>query len=253
MSKSPLPFLFGACGLAAASTVFLAGPVGADSSSQPIFAELFTSQGCSSCPEADRIWSDLQGRSDVVALSFNIDYWDYTGWKDTLARHDNTLRQQAYAEGMPSRQVYTPQVIVDGVDDVVGNERSKVISAIETRLAVSKGKRLPVSLSLRGDSVHVSIASRPGVGQASVWVAHTSAAKFVNIKRGENSGHLMKYTNVVRDFEKSATWSGEALEIDVPAHATADNDGIAVWVQAEKHGQVLGAAQLRFATPLQGQ
>lgn len=249
MMKSAQLFLSGVCGLAAAGAIFLAASAD-DSNSQPVLAELFTSQGCSSCPEADRIWSDLQKRKDVVALSFSIDYWDYIGWKDTLARHENTLRQQAYAKAMPSRQVYTPQVIVDGVDDVVGNERNQVASAIDSRVATSKGKRLPVSLSVSGAVVHVRIgAASAANAQATVWVAHTSSSKTVNVTRGENSGHLMTYKNVVRDFSQAGTWTGQTMAIDVAAHgaAPADNDGVAVWVQTASHGQVLGAAQIRVA------
>lgn len=255
MTKSPLLFLFGACGLAAAGAFFMAGPSAADSDSQPVLAELFTSQGCSSCPEADQIWSDLQKRNDVIALSFNIDYWDYIGWKDTLARHENTLRQQAYAKAMPSRQVYTPQVIVDGVDDVVGNERAKLVSAIDRRVAGSRGKRLPVSLVVSSNVVHVKIgASTPGE-VATIWVAHTSSVKSVKVTRGENSGKLMTYTNVVRDFSQAGTWSGQAVVMDVPARgpAPSDNDGVAVWVQAGAHGKVLGAAQIRLAAPVPAQ
>ena len=97
MTKSPTLTFIGACSLAAAGAVLLQQPSRADAQAQPVFAELFTSQGCSSCPDADKIWADLQKRNDVVALSFSIDYWDYIGWKDTLAHHENTLRQQAYS------------------------------------------------------------------------------------------------------------------------------------------------------------
>jgi hypothetical protein len=254
-SKSPLIFLLGACSLAAAGAIFMAGPSAADADSQPILAELFTSQGCSSCPEADLIWSDLQKRNDVVALSFSIDYWDYIGWKDTLARHENTLRQQAYAKDMPSRQVYTPQVIVDGVVDVVGNERDKLVSAIDRRVATSRGKRLPVQLSVSGNVVHARIGAGAAGESATIWVAHTAAVKTVKVMRGENSGKVMTYTNVVRDFSPAGTWSGAAVAIDLPARsqASADADGVAVWVQSGQHGRVLGAAQVKLAAPLQGQ
>jgi hypothetical protein len=255
MTKSPLLFLFGACGLAAAGAFFMAGSSAADSDSQPVLAELFTSQGCSSCPEADQIWSNLQSRNDVVALSFNIDYWDYIGWKDTLARHENTLRQQAYAKDMPSRQVYTPQVIVDGVDDVVGNERAKLVTAIDRRVASSRGKRLPVSLSTSGNVVHVKIGAGAAGEAAVIWVAHTSSSKTVKIGRGENAGRAMTYTNVVRDFSQAGAWNGQAVVLDVPARGAspADSDGVAVWVQAKEHGKVLGAAQVRLAAPASGQ
>ena len=251
MKRRPIQSIIGACSVAAAGAFFLLQWTVATAKAQPVFAELFTSQGCSSCPEADRLWSQLQKRDDVVALSFSIDYWDYIGWKDTLARHENTLRQQAYAKAMPSRQVYTPQVIVDGVEDVVGNERGKLLSAIDARIAVSKGKRLPVSLSQSGNAVHVRVGGAQGFSLATVWIAHTTSVKSVKITRGENIGRTMTYTNVVRDFSSAAAWNGQELSFQVPARAdqNSDSDGIAVWVQLGGHGQVLGAAQLRVATP----
>lgn len=250
--KSPTLTFIGACSLAAAGAVLLLQPSQADTQSQPVFAELFTSQGCSSCPDADKIWADLQKRNDVVALSFSIDYWDYIGWKDTLAHHENTLRQQAYAKAMPSRQVYTPQVIVDGVDDVVGNERAKVLNAIDARSAMIKGKRLSVSLIQSGNTIQVHIGTGQTSETATIWVAHTASSRTVKITRGENTGHLMTYTNVVRDFGAAGVWNGQDVTLQVPARSgegSDESDGVAVWVQQGKLGQVLGAAQLRLAAP----
>lgn len=252
MTKSPTLSFFGACSLVAAGAVLLLQPTKAGTPTQPVLAELFTSQGCSSCPEADKIWAELQKRNDVVALSFSIDYWDYIGWKDTLARHENTLRQQAYSKAMPSRQVYTPQVIVDGVADVVGNERAKVISAIDARSAKVKGKRLSLNLTQSGSNVEIRIAGGTTSEPATVWVAHTASSRTVNVTRGENAGHMMTYTNVVRDFTAASSWSGQDLTIQVPARAGEGSDvtdGVAVWVQQGTQGQVLGAAQLRLAAP----
>ena len=248
MTKSPTLTFIGACSLAAAGAVLLQQPSCADAQAQPVFAELFTSQGCSSCPDADKIWADLQKRNDVVALSFSIDYWDYMGWKDTLAHHENTLRQQAYAKAMPSRQVYTPQVIVDGVDDVVGNERAKVLTAIDARSAKIKGRRLSVSLTQSGNTIQVHVGAGQTSEPATIWIAHT--ARTVKITRGENTGHLMTYTNVVRDFSAAGAWNGQDVTLQVTARSGEGNDvtdGVAVWVQQGKLGQVIGAAQLRLA------
>jgi hypothetical protein len=168
---------------------------------QPVLVELFTSQGCSSCPPADQILGDLQKRDDVIALSFSIDYWDYIGWRDTLASHENTLRQQAYEKVLPSHRVYTPQVVVDGVDDVVGNQRSELFSAVDERVRETLGKRLPIALSQSGDEVQVRIGALPGVRQsATVWLAHTLSSRTVNIASGENTGRVITYHNVVRGF-----------------------------------------------------
>lgn len=252
MSKSLLPYFIRALAITAVCGVVMISASRAEMKAQPVLAELFTSQGCSSCPEADQIWAELQQRNDVIALSFSIDYWDYIGWKDTLAKRENTLRQQAYAKAMPSRQVYTPQVIIDGLKDVVGNERQKLFSAIDARVAKSRGKRTEVSLSKSGSIVHIRIGTGETTRPATVWIAHTTGSKTVKIKSGENGGRVMTYTNVVRDFASAGTWSGQALALQVPAYGTDKSevtDGIAVWVQLGSHDQVLGAAQLRYSSP----
>jgi hypothetical protein len=235
-------------GLAAFSASALAQP-----QVQPVLAELFTSQGCSSCPPADQIWGEIQKRPDVVALSFNIDYWDYIGWRDTLASHDNTVRQQAYEKAMPSKQMYTPQAVIDGVKDVVGNQRSRVVGTIDARLAETRGKRLGISLVQSGQDIVVKIdaaaARTDTVPSATVWVAHTASSRNVQVTSGENTGKTVTYWNVVRDFSAAGKWNGEALSLTVPARARNPGDitdGVAVWVQTGGSGTVLGAAQLRL-------
>jgi hypothetical protein len=217
---------------------------------QPVLVELFTSLGCSSCPPADQLMGELQKRDDVVALSFNIDYWDYIGWRDTLANHENTLRQQAYEKVLPSHRVYTPQVVVDGVQDVVGNQRRDVLDVIEKRSRETRGKRIPIAISPAGDTVQVRIAAGLAPAQAAtVWLAHTLSSRTVNIAKGENSGRVITYHNVVRDFAAVGKWSGQALTLDLPARGKPGEitDGVAVWVQAQGMGPVLGAAQARVA------
>lgn len=248
MKRSSFTLVTGACGIAGALLLGVASR--AEPAVQPVFAELYTSQGCSSCPAADAFWGTLQGRRDVVALSFSIDYWDYIGWRDTLARHENTLRQQAYGKAMPSRQVYTPQVIVDGVDDVVGNQPGDVNKSINARLAKTRDKRLVVSLVPSGNNVQIRIGAGAASPPATIWVAHTSSSRTVNVARGENAGRVMTYWNVVRDFSPAGTWSGESVTLDVSARSKNANevtDGLAVWVQEGSSGPVLGAAQIRLA------
>lgn len=214
-----------------------------------MFVELFTSQGCSSCPPADVILGELQKRDDVVALSFSIDYWDYIGWRDTLASRENTLRQQAYEKSLESHRVYTPQMVVDGVQDVVGNQRKDVLRAIELRGQATRGKRLPITIMQAGDEVKVLIGTLPGGGRQSstVWLAHTLSARTVNIAKGENGGKVITYHNVVRSFAAVGKWSGDPVSLELPAQGERDEltDGVAVWVQAGNMGPVLGAAQIR--------
>ena len=222
----------------------------AGSLKQPVLVELFTSQGGSSCPPADQILGELQKRDDVVALSFSIDYWDYIGWRDTLARRENTLRQQAYEKVLASHRVYTPQMVVDGVKDVVGNQRKDVIETLERRLSETQFKRLPVSVSQVGDEVQVRVGALPGVrSPATVWLAHTLSSRTVNIANGENSGRVITYHNVVRGFAAVGKWSGDPVTLELPAQGEQGEltDGVAVWVQVDGMGPVLGAAQMRVS------
>ncbi len=252
MLKSYLHLLVGACALVAAGALHSSMASPTAPTSEPVLAELFTSQGCSSCPPADQIWSDLQKRQDLVAISFNIDYWDYIGWKDTLAHRENTLRQQAYAKAMSSRQVYTPQVIIDGVQDAVGNEKKELLASLDARVAQTRGKRLPIRLSQAGNIIQIHVPAGTTAEPATVWIAHTSSVRKVTITRGENSGRTMVYSNVVRDLASAGTWNGQALTLQVPVQPRDKGevtDGVAAWVQLGSHGQVLGAAQIRTAAP----
>jgi hypothetical protein len=217
---------------------------------QPILVELYTSQGCSSCPPADQILGELQKRDDLVALSFSIDYWDYIGWRDTLASRENTLRQQAYEKLLPSHRVYTPQMVIDGVQDVVGNQRREVLDVIARRLHETRGRRVPVYISQLGEKVRVQIGAGPSPGpSATVFLAHTLSSRTVNIAKGENSGRMITYHNVVRGFSAVGMWSGQPVTLELPAQGRQGEitDGVAVWVQAHNLGPVLGAAQARIA------
>lgn len=231
------------------AVVFCLGPADAGEQAQPVLVELFTSQGCSSCPPADQILGDMQKRSDVVALSFSIDIWDYTGWRDTLATRENTLRQQAYEKVLPSHRVYTPQMVIDGTRDVVGNQRQEVLGAVDKRLGATRGKRLALALAQAGDTVQVRIGASPVLKtSATVWLARTLSSRTVNIAKGENSGRVITYHNVVRRFAAVGKWSGDAVTLELPAQGEQGEitDGVAVWVQTGSHGPVLGAAQLRL-------
>jgi hypothetical protein len=236
------------CFAALGAALFWSAAAG-EAQKQPILVELFTSQGCSSCPPADQLLGTIKGREDVVALSFNVDYWDYIGWRDTLARHENTLRQQAYEKILPSHRVYTPQMVIDGVLDAVGNQRSDVLDAIARRAAEVQGKRVHVGLTQTGDTVEVRIGALAGAKPSTVWLAHTISSRAVNIGDGENSGKTVTYHNAVRDFAAVGKWSGEALTLTLPARGAAGEitDGVAVWVQTGNPGPIVGAAQIKLA------
>lgn len=249
MTGQVFPFLRRAGCLAALGALFFWPAFAGEPAKQPVLVELFTSQGCSSCPPADQILGELRTRGDVVALSLNIDYWDYVGWRDTLASRENTLRQQAYEKTLPSHRVYTPQMVVDGVMDVVGNQRRDVTEAIDSRVRDTRGKRVAVGIAQTGDTVQVRIAAGAAPAQAAtVWLAHTLSSRTVNIAKGENSGRVITYHNVVRGFSAVGKWSGQPVTLELPARGTQGEitDGVAVWVQIGGNGPVLGAAQARI-------
>jgi hypothetical protein len=214
--------------------------------SRPVVVELFTSQGCSDCPAADRIVAELAKRKDVIALSLPITYWDMLGWKDTLATDANTRRQRAYAKFMNRSGVYTPQMIVDGMLDVIGNQHERVMAAISQR-----GEHMPsddaadVSVGLASGRVEISIGPSHAKLKplATIWVMRTIALTAVAVKQGENKNQMLTYANVVRDLQRAGEWTGEAMKIDLPVSlGPAKQDGVAVVLQSHDYGEVLGAA-----------
>jgi len=231
----------------AASAAALPAAAGQLQGPRPVVVELFTSQGCSDCPAADRIVTELAKRKDVIALSLPITYWDMLGWKDTLATEANTNRQKSYAKAMNRSGIYTPQVIIDGHLDIVGNQRDKVMAAVANR-AVEIAYDQPVNLTLAIASGRVEI-SIPAAARAkikplaTIWVMRTLAQANVNVQQGENRNHQLAYANVVRELHRAGEWTGEAMKLDLPLTlGKAKQDGIAVILQNRDYGQVLGAA-----------
>ncbi len=232
-------------GTALAAGVFLSLGVSSGASAgdgiRPVVVELYTSQGCSSCPPADALMGQLTQRPDLLAVSLPITYWDMLGWKDTLASPANTARQKAYSQMMGHGGIYTPQIIVDGLTDVVGSRDAQVKAAIAAREAHMSA----VSVLLKPDAhqVHVLIgAGKPT--DATVWVFHILTTATVNIGKGENEGRTMTYRNVVRDLKPVGSWKGQTLALDLPRHDPADppHDAMAVVVQQGGYGRVIGAA-----------
>ncbi|MEO8668686.1 MAG: DUF1223 domain-containing protein [Bauldia sp.] len=212
--------------------------------------ELFTSQGCSSCPPADKLLGEYVARDDILALSFNIDYWDYLGWKDTLASHEFSERQKAYSEARGDRQVYTPQIVVNGGEHVVGSNRTALDAAVSR--AEASGLPVPIALTSTDDAVHVNIgaATDPTQTKGTAWLVMYEPTVTVPIARGENRGETITYHNVVKKLRPIAMWKGEAMSVDLPKSemSQAKVGRCAVLLQTEKHkglpGMVLGAAAL---------
>jgi hypothetical protein len=210
--------------------------------------ELFTSQGCSSCPPADHLLGQLAKEPGLVAMSLPIDYWDYLGWKDTLATPGHTARQRAYAKVRGDRAVYTPQVVVNGAVHVQGSDKNAIERAIVQTRQQAGTLSVPVTLKVEGGRVNVTVSAsteaRPG---ALVWLCPVTASIPVAITRGENRGQTITYYNVARRWVKLGDWNGTARSWSVPASDVAADqaDSVAVLIQAgdvEKPGPMLGAA-----------
>lgn len=212
--------------------------------------ELFTSQGCSSCPPADRLMGELSKDPSIVALSMPIDYWDYLGWKDTLADSRFSARQRAYSHVRGDRDVYTPQAVINGSVHVIGSDRSSIENAIGETEKTSGVMSVPVSMSVTGRQINVSVAASrngPVAMHGEVWICSVSKAVPISIGRGENRGREITYYNVVRNLLKVGDWNGTPDSWTVPLENISRDgvDAAAVYVQdgnRDRPGPMLGAA-----------
>jgi hypothetical protein len=226
-----------ALGLPASAGEFRQGP--------KAVLELFTSQGCSSCPVADALLEEMGKRADVVTLAYHVDYWDYIGWKDTFGDKENSKRQRDYAAAWGSSRIFTPQLVVNGEYGVVGNKRDKVDAALATTAMPLEVKLTPAS----DDTVDVEIAGRnDGTADAVVWLVTYRDRAEVDIDRGENQGRKIAYTHIVTGRQVLGMWDprqGAALKLPLDDVLTGDADGAAILVQQDKDGlpgPILGAA-----------
>jgi hypothetical protein len=235
-----------------ASAMFIIGLLIASSvfarAGQPrALLELFTSQGCSSCPAADKLLGELATDPSLVVLSVPIDYWDYLGWKDTLALPGHSARQRAYARVRGDRQVYTPQIIVNGATHVLGSDKPAVERAILQTDRNAAVMSVPVLVSVGAHNLNVKIAAGKEHVAGEVWLCPLMRAVPVQIGHGENHGRTIVYHNVVRGWLKLGDFSGTAATWSVPIAdiMTEHVDGAAVMVQQgtrERPGIILGAA-----------
>jgi len=211
--------------------------------------ELFTSQGCSSCPPADKLLGELAKDPSVIALSMPIDYWDYLGWKDTLADSRFSARQKAYSHMRGDRDVYTPQMIVNGETHVIGSDRARVEGAIGDTGRRDHVMSVPVTMTLSGKQITVTVAAAkdPMPAHGEIWICSISKSVPISIGRGENRGREVTYHNVVRNLVKVGDWNGNPGSWTVPLDSI-NRDGVdaaAVLLQdgnRDKPGPMLGAA-----------
>lgn len=215
----------------------------------PVVVELFTSQGCSSCPPADALLGKLAKRPDVISLSLPVDYWDHLGWKDTLASPANSKRQWAYAHARGGRSVYTPQMVVNGLVDAAGNDPFAVDAAIGKVRERLAGDQVAIQIREKGDVLRLSAAGASAGNrhsEATFWLVFYSSAVDVAIKRGENAGKKIRYFNVVREMSPAGIWHAKPVEIELSKRDLGSRgyDGCAVLLQTRPSGPIIGAAAL---------
>ncbi|MEM7753766.1 MAG: DUF1223 domain-containing protein [Pseudomonadota bacterium] len=206
-----------------------------------VVVELFTSQGCSSCPPADRLLGELAKEDDIIALGFHVDYWDYLGWKDEFASPEHTKRQRAYGRAFGERSIYTPQMVIAGKEHVVGSRGMKVAKTIDKH--AEHAMPINVRLSRSGGTVTVQASTKQQVPNVVVQLATFVPEETVQIRRGENRGKTLTYHNVVRKIAPIGTWDGQGT-FRASANVSA-NQPVVVLIQARNGGAILGASQLR--------
>jgi len=232
-----------AAAIALAAGLVFSPASGALAAGNKIVVELFTSQGCSSCPPADRLLGELAMRDDVLPLSFHVDYWDYLGWKDPFSSAEYTLRQRNYRSRFGLRYIYTPQMVVGGVREGVGSHRGKMLRTIEK---VRSRPQVAVTVDhpdKKTALVTIAEGKKPA-RDAVVWLFAYDRKHSTEIRRGENEGVSLTNTNVVRAIRRIGTWNGAKAEIKVPIYMLGidQQDGCAIVVQEDGVGAILGAA-----------
>jgi hypothetical protein len=242
---------------AAFAMLFLTFGAGADQpvpgtvDDMPVVVELFTSQGCSSCPPADSLLGKLAERHDVLPLAFHVDYWDYIGWKDPFATKISTERQYSYGHALGLNMVYTPQMVIGGTHDAVGSDEGSVGRAI-----AADANRPKLKLSVVRDATgayKVEIPAGMTGAPATVWVALFDHAHKTQVQRGENSGSTLTEFNIVREWRKIGEWNGQAVEIALNLTPESDEyDACAVLVQEGGYGLIRGAASFHMEKPSGG-
>ena len=224
----------------------------AQATSARVVLELFTSQGCSSCPPADALLEFYTKRDDVIALSVPVDYWDRLGWKDTFASRQHTQRQQEYASARGDGQVYTPQVVVGGKFHVVGSLRSAIDGAIAAAKVWLRDSQVSLSVRLDDDALVVQVGGATTgatISNARVLLAVVQDAGTVSIRRGENADRAITYHNIVRALRTIGAWAGtpSTLRVAKSEFSVAGTQSLVVLLQNGAGGPIINAAQIRIA------
>lgn len=226
-----------------ALTILWAVPSPADETKPLTVVELYTSQGCSSCPAADAFLRELAARDDILALSLHVDYWNYIGWKDPFSSSAHTARQKAYADRFHLRYVYTPQMIVHGAGQAVGSDRVAVMDLIEQN---AKPPRVPFRAKTTHDGgIRVELPETSLKQPATLWIAAFDREHSTEVRRGENAGQTIVNANVVHELRPVLDWGGRPMSFTLGADQLPDNgDALALVMQGAGKGAVLGAVQI---------
>ncbi|MEM7440433.1 MAG: DUF1223 domain-containing protein [Pseudomonadota bacterium] len=206
-----------------------------------VVVELYTSQGCSSCPPADDFLTEVASRDDVIALGLHVDYWDYLGWQDDLAQNAFTKRQAEFNTTMKSRyRLVTPQMIFNGRDYVAGPKRQKALKYIN-QLA-GEPEKADLQLTRQGETVEIVIRPLKGAAPGDIHVVRYTPEVARDIRRGENAGRKITYTNTVTQWETVASWDGTS-ELRM-THPVSGDDHVAVILQTQNLGPIQAARKL---------
>ncbi|HEV2573978.1 MAG TPA: DUF1223 domain-containing protein [Beijerinckiaceae bacterium] len=226
----------GACAALAASVGAQAQPA-AQLFEKPVYIELFTSQGCSSCPAADRLLTQIARQPNVIALTLAVDYWDYLGWKDTFASTGHTARQKGYSKTIAGSHVYTPQAVINGVAQVVGSDLNSLIREAKTAYGKHGALSVPMTVKDVGDKLIIDVGA--GGGTASLSLVRVASSREVEVARGDNTGKQLSYTNVGRGRVPIGDWSGGAKQFEIAKADTigADSDGWIITLQSYENGK----------------
>lgn len=223
------------------------------SAKQNVLVELFTSEGCSSCPPADKALAFLQEQqpvrnAEVITLGYHVDYWDYIGWKDIYAKRDYTKRQQDYAETFRLSSSYTPQMVVDGSLEFVGNNSNKATNAITSSTQNQKGE---IELTRTGEKLSIKITGLPKHSDSTVFLAIAEDNLKSDVKRGENSGSKLVHQAVVRELSATGLITANQTSANFEANVNLKSDWkkqdvkFVVFVQENESKKVLGVNQIK--------
>ena len=207
--------------------------------------ELYTSQGCSSCPPADAVLKKLSADPSIIALSLPVDYWNYLGWKDTFGSSRNSDRQRNYARARGDGAIYTPQAIVNGEIHVNGASEAEIKQAIQSTSAKAGPQHIPVRFWQERNTLNFALGGEePGHAprEATIWLGVVQTSGTVDVKQGENEGKQLTYTNIVRELTPIGIWKGQPIEIQLPRATLmqAEVQKIVVLLQEDRSGPIIG-------------